>query len=210
MVSLPGNASIITNDEIIPVQNTVSPITVSEIYLDRRLMKAEAVDESDKNYGIFMHSLTLSNYAEVMQINSNQVNVTGDEFEKAIFYYTASKGFNKNFIESIAPKVNDIKFEDEENFITSTHLINEKMRIVSRGTPDELLNRCTYILLDSRLVKITRRILREVTGVLNDMLNRCLCVYAVVIKDILKTSQTLNENSYISGMTMVALVGMGR
>ncbi len=187
----------------------VSPIQVNEIYLDGKLKKAELIDETDKSFGIFMHSLILSNYAEVMKID-NKLDIIGEEQEKAIFQYTASKGFNKQLFESIAPKVDELSFEYENNLKVSTHRINEKMRIVSKGTPEDLLERCSYILMDSKFVKITRRIFREANYVMNDMVSRCLNVYAIAIKDTSGISKAFNMDTYVNDMTLVALVGVGR
>lgn len=181
-------------------------MAVSEVYLDGKLQKAEFIDEDEKSFGIFMHSLILSNYVEVMKVNNTQVNLIGDEYEKAIFRYTEEKGFNKGLIESIAPKVEEIKYNN--NLRASTHLINEQTRIISKGTPEELLRRCSYILMDSRFVKITRRVFGEVNEVLKDMLKRCINVYAIAIKDVSKNPKIFKMDRFVDDMALVALVGM--
>ena len=207
---------IFTRDNLLRVENPnilvgESPVKyrVEEIYLDGKLKKAEDVDEEEKSYGIFMHSLVLSNYAEVMNVSHKKLDVIRDEKEKAIFYFTEEKGFDKSLIESIVPKVEAFSL-NEDKLKVSTHIINEKMRIISRGTPDELLKRCSYILLDSKIVKKTRKIYREINRVLNDMINRCCTIYALAIKDVSKTDIITNVDAYIDGMTLVALIGMCR
>lgn len=210
MGMVPQGILVPMNEIMLPNQIRTSNIAVNEIYLDGKLKKAELIDEDDKSYGIFMHSLILSNYAEVMKVSNSQVNITGDEVEKAIFNYTASKGFDKKLIENIAPKVDDLTFECENPIHVTTHLINDKMRIVSKGTPQELLRRCTYILSDSKFVKLTRRMLREVNEVLQDMLLRCMSVYAIAIKDLSEIQEVLATDRYVSDMTLVALVGIGK
>ncbi len=190
------------------LDNNSSNFIVNEVYLDGKLIKADCVDEEEKSFGIFMHSLVLSNYAEVIKINNKQVDVIGDEYEKAIFHYAASKGFDKKLIETIAPKVNELTFEYDNNLKVSTHLINEKLRIVSKGTPEELLKRCSHILMDSKFVKVTRKIYREVNLVLKDMLDRCISVYAIALKDVTSISKILTKDKCINHMTLVGLVGM--
>lgn len=185
-----------------------SKIVVDEIYLDGRLKKAELIDEDDKSYGIFMHSLILSNYTEIMKVNNREINVIDDEYEKAIFRFAASKGFNKDLIESIAPRVSELTFEYDKNLKVSTHIINEKFRIISKGTPEQLLKRCSYILLDSKFVKISRKVYREVNAKLREMLERSYSVYAIAIKDISKKSRAFCKDNYVSDMALVALVGM--
>lgn len=190
--------------------NKSSRLIVDEVYLDGRLIKAEDVDEDEKSFGIFMHSLILSNYAEVIKINNKEVNVIGDEYEKAIFHYAASKGFDKKLIESIAPKVNELTLNYDSSIRASTHLINEKLRIVSKGTPEELLQRCSHILMDSKFVKVTRKIYKEVNVVLKEMLERCVSVYAIALKDVSSISKVLLDDPQINHMTLVGLVGMVR
>lgn len=186
------------------------PVSLNEVYLDGKLKSADLIDEDEKSFGIFMHSLILSNYAEVMMVDNKPVDVIGNDYEKAIYRYTVAKGFDKQFIESIAPKVTDLSFGSENNVRVSTHIINDKLRIVSKGTPDELMKKCSYILLDSKFVKITRRIYRGVNDVLKDMLDRCVNVYAIALKDISEISKAMKLEAYVEDMTLVALIGMGR
>jgi magnesium-transporting ATPase (P-type) len=183
-------------------------ISVSEVYLDGRLLSADAVNEEEKSFGIFMHSLVLSNYAEMMKVDSSHVDLIGEDYEKAIYYYTTSKGFDKKLMESIAPRVDELSFSYEDDLKVSTRLINDKMRIISKGTPDQLLSRCTYVLMESRLVKITRRIYKTINEVIYDMLSRCLSVYAIAIKDEPGFGQRKYSGMLIGNMTLVGLVGL--
>jgi len=87
---------IFTRDNLLRVENPnilvgESPVKyrVEEIYLDGKLKKAEDVDEEEKSYGIFMHSLVLSNYAEVMNVSHKKLDVIRDEKEKQ--YFTLQK-----------------------------------------------------------------------------------------------------------------------
>lgn len=185
-----------------------SNVSVSEIYLDGKLLNAEAVNEEEKSFGIFMHSLVLSNYAEMMKVDSSHVDLVGEDYEKAIYHYTSSKGFDKKLMESIAPKVDELSFSYEDNLQISTRLVNDKLRIISKGTTEQLLSRCTYILMESRLVKITRKIYRTINEVLLDMLSRCLHVYAIAIKDEAGVGQRHYSGMLIGNMTLVGLVGM--
>ncbi|NMB34078.1 MAG: hypothetical protein GX992_07610 [Clostridium sp.] len=190
------------------IQRCDGGLRVEEIYLDGRLKKAEEIDEEEKSFGIFMHSLVLSNYTEVMRVNNKQIDIAESEQEKAIFYYAQQKGFDKNLIESIAPKVEELTFEGEDSIKASTHLINEKIRIISKGTPDKLLRRCSYILMDSKIVERTRKLYGEINHILSKMIERCCVVYALAIKDMHKASKDLNLDTYVNGMTLVALIGM--
>jgi hypothetical protein len=62
--------------------------------------------------------------------------------------------------------------------------------------------------LDSKFVKVTKKLYKEINRVLNDMINRCSIVYALAIKDMYKVSRGVNIDAYVNGMTLVALIGM--
>lgn len=209
MELIPRNASDLTPKSEVSGEKRASSLKISEIYLDGKVKKAELIDEDEKSYEIFMHSLILSNYAEVIKVSNGEANIIGDDIEKAVFSYTSSKGFNKSLIDSIAPKVADISLSEDDSLKASAHAINEKVRIVSKGRPDEILARCSYILRDSRFVKVTRRICREVNYMLLGMLSRCQEVYALAIKDISELSEMLAPDAYVKDMALVALIGMG-
>jgi len=204
----PGEIALSNKNYMTGGKSNSSKLIVDEVYLDGKLIKAEEVNEEEKSFGIFMHSLILSNYAEVIKINNKEINIIGDEYEKAIFHYTASKGFDKKLIESIAPKVNELTFSCDNSLKASTHIINEKLRIVSKGTPEELLKRCSHILMDSKFIKITRKIYKEVNAVLKEMLERCVSVYAIALKDVSSISKVISADKFINNMTLVGLIGM--
>lgn len=196
-------------DQLLIPWRSKSHLAVSEIYLDGKLKKAEDIDDRDKSYGIFMHSLILSNYAEMMNVNNPCCGITEQDYEHAISHYSASKGFNEQLIASIAPKVDAADLENGDHIGSTAHLINNNVRIVSKGSPNELLKRCSYILVDSRFEKITRKVKRNLNDVLLGMLDRCNAVYALAISDNAELYHVLGNYLHIQDMTLVALVGLG-
>ena len=75
---------------------------VCEVYIDGTLKKAEVIDDNTKSFGIFMHSLILSNTGKSSTIENGSGTVV-NESEKAITLFTLNKGFNNKLIEAIAP-----------------------------------------------------------------------------------------------------------
>ena len=183
---------------------------VDEIYIDGKLKRAEIVGDDDKSFGIFMHSLILSNSDNALNDGINEGNVYGMEIDKAISKFTASKGFNKGLIESIAPKVGDLTFEDGKILRVSSHLINGNLRFITRGVPDVLLKMCTCVLIESKFVKMTRRVLRDINENLKNMINKGLTVFALGILDISDLPEKLNYDVISKNMALVALVGVGK
>jgi magnesium-transporting ATPase (P-type) len=229
MITTIEESAFLGNGTINTLQCNSNHLMVSEIYLDGQLIKAECVDEHEKSYGIFIHSLILSSSKNrellsskssqrelsfckkitVAGLKSNQLNNSEDEFEKAINWYTVSKGFNNALIESVAPKVTDLTLQSEGELKASAYMINGKYRLITKGAPDLLLKRCTFILSESKVIRITRRLLREVNEIIKIMVNRSLNVYAIALKDIAKLPSGNRIGDDIDDLTLVALVGIG-
>lgn len=183
---------------------------VSEVFLDGKLNKAELVDDKAKSFGIFMHSLILSNNSKVVKTGKNEVEISGDENERAITLFTLDRGFDKNLIDNIAPKVTDLDNNFGIDLRPSIHSVNNKLRIVAKGNPMELIQKCAYVLMDLKIEHITRKLLSNINAVYNTMISKGQTVYAIVIKDILDLSETVRRETVLSGMTFVALVGIGK
>ncbi len=182
--------------------------TVCEVYLDGELKKAEVIDEHEKSYGIFMHSVILSNNSTVIK-SGKEVEVIGDEQEKAISLFTLNKGFDKSLFDIIAPKIADVNLENEICLKPSVHLINDKLRVVTKGNAPEVLKKCTYVLIDSKFVKLTRRLMRGINEAYRKMLDRGLRVYAIAIKDISEVSEVIKKEFSLNQMVFVGLLGIG-
>lgn len=195
--------------EIVVTEELHNNKEVVNVFLDRKLEKAEQIDENGKSFGVFMHSLILSNYTEITITNGKSIELIGNENEKAIALFTLNKGFDKNLIDDLAPKVSELQIASDPELKPSVHSINEKYRVVAKGSPVDLMQRCTYVIIDSRVIKLTRKLTREINKAFWTMVAKGLMVYALAIKDLTDFRQK-NLDEAASDMTFVALVGIGK
>lgn len=149
---------------------------VQEVFVDGNVKSGLIISEYVGSYGILMHSLALS--SKVREEFSNE----NDRFKDVVSEYTRLNGFDSEFISSTAPKINTI--EIDEDIKTSAHLINRRVRLLSTGSAIKLIKRCSYIILNSKLVKMTRKIARETWFAFEEMIKKGLKVYAIAIKDL--------------------------
>jgi len=194
----------------IVITEAIQEKEVVDVYLDRKLENAEQIDENGKSFGVFMHSLILSNYTELSITRGNGIGALGNDNEKAIALFTLNKGFNKTLIDDLAPKITDFKIDSEPDLVPSIHSINEKFRVVAKGSPVDLMQRCTYVVIDSRVIKLTRKLVREINNAFWTMVAKGLMVYALAIKDLTDYTKEADLQELASDMTFVALVGIGK
>ncbi|MDP4179641.1 MAG: hypothetical protein Q8942_00955 [Bacillota bacterium] len=183
---------------------------IENIYLDGKLKEAGLVNEQDKSLGIFMHSLILSNSTDVDKYEIDEYKRKEEQLKNAVSKYTKSMGFDSRLIESIAPKLEGLDINHDNKFISSVHLINGKLRIVFRGSPELIIKNCSYMLMESKLVKFTRRIVRETNDALKKMISKGLNVYAIAVKDISTLPENYHQDYLESNLALVALVGVNK
>ena len=69
--------------------------------------------------------------------------VSGEPTEKAIVEECINIGSTKNRLENFMPRVNEIPFDSNRKMMTTIHKIGNKYRIITKGAPDVLLQKCT-------------------------------------------------------------------
>ncbi len=76
--------------------------------------------------------------------NSTKYNLIGEPTENAIVNIALDNNIIKNNLEKSMPRVNEIPFESTRKLMSTIHkLANGKYRVITKGAPDRLLNRCS-------------------------------------------------------------------
>lgn len=182
---------------------------VVEVFVGGQVKKAELLSDHSSSFGVFMHSLTLSNEITPASNQYSKGNELSED-EQAISQYTQRNGFDKGFLEKIAPRVGNVVSYEKDDIIPAVHRINEKYRMIAKGNPLYILERCTHIFMDTGVYKITRKLARAISEVFWDMVERGLRVYALAIRDTAKLSEVAGARKVSNGMTLVGLVGIKR
>jgi magnesium-transporting ATPase (P-type) len=183
---------------------------VCEVYLNGELKEAELVSDRSTSYGVFMHTLTLSNESKIINCTPGKYEVSGSEDEKAMALYSLNRGFNKNLIESLVPRVSECVLDKEAELGSAIYSLNEKYRIVSKASPVELMRHCVYVVTDSGIVKLSRKIVKEINKAFWFMVEKGLKVYALAIKDVTDINDSLEDKSISRDMIFVGMIGIGK
>jgi magnesium-transporting ATPase (P-type) len=183
---------------------------VDKVYLDGRLKDASTVSEQDKSFGVFMHSLILSNTTDLEKYEIGTAKRKEGRLKKAVATYADTMGFDSKLIETIAPKLPGLDINHDNKFSSSVHLINGELRVVIRGAAEYIFRSCTHILMESRLVRVTRKVLQEVYDVFKYMSAKGLDVYAIALRDLSILPENYNENIMSNNLALVSLIGVNK
>lgn len=204
-------------DDILVTNGETIENTFKEIYIDGILKNSKNIDGKEGSYGIFIHSLALTESNDkylTMPMNEDagiaEKVINGDmlKYSRAANLFTKAVGIDKSIIEATAPKVDEIPFGEKSTIKASTHLINDKMRVVSYGEAVEMLKKCKFVVVNSKPVRITRKIYKTIYYTLEDMLFRGLNVYALAIKDISIKKDVKGYYRYSKDYSLVAFMGI--
>ena len=73
-------------------------------------------------------------------VNDNGKNIDGEPTEKAI----VTKALEYNIYENVE-KIGEVPFDSNRKLMTTVHKIGDKYRVITKGAPDVLINKCVHL-----------------------------------------------------------------
>lgn len=134
-----------------------------------------------------------------LTINGNtNFQVAGDPTETAFVTKAYEERLDKNELEAKLPRVAEISFDSERKLMSTVHKMDQGYRVMVKGAPDVLLNRCD---IDATAVQI-------VLDKNAEMASKALRVLGLAYKDIAELPEKLTTEDLESDLTFVGLAGM--
>ena len=179
--------------------------------LTQNKMKVVDVRSKNKNFAIQLAALCTD--CEIT-VENDIKNVSGEPTERAIVEEGINIGKIKNQLEINMPRVNEIPFDSNRKMMSTIHKIGNKYRIITKGAPDVLMERCTKEVLDVNEFENDYNVKVQVlqkSKIQNDnsqMAQNALRVIAVAYKDIDTIPSKIESTSIENNLTFVGLIGM--
>lgn len=172
--------------------------------------KMKVVEVKSKNPKFIITMATLCTDCEIT-VENNQEKVIGEPTEKAIVEEGLHIGCNKKETEKIFPRINEIPFDSNRKMMTTIHRIGRKYRIICKGAPDVLLDKCTKEILeigDSQDIKVKTLDKLKIKNENEQMAHKALRVIAVAFKDVTELPSKIDSSTIENNLTFVGLIGM--
>ena len=174
-----GSSNVICSDKTGTL--TQNKMTVTEIYSKNENFLLEL--------GVMCNSCNIEN-------EKGKTEISGEPTEIAIVKKAVEQGKNKGELYEKMPKVNEIPFDSTRKMMTTIHKIENGYRIITKGAPDILINRC---------IGINKN---EISLENEKMANNALRVIAVAYKDIEKLPSHIESETIEKELNFVGLIGM--
>ena len=172
--------------------------------------KMKVVEVKSKNPKFIITMATLCTDCEIT-VENNQEKVIGEPTEKAIVEEGLHIGCNKKETEKIFQRINEIPFDSNRKMMTTIHRIGNKYRIICKGAPDVLLDKCTKEVLeigDSQDIKVKTLDKLKIKNENEQMAHKALRVIAVAFKDVTELPSKIDSSTIENNLTFVGLIGM--
>ena len=162
--------------------------------LTQNKMKVVEIKAENPNFAMELATMCTDSKLE---INNGKVEVVGEPTEMALVEAAYINKLDKNKLYQSMPRVNEIPFDSTRKMMTTIHkLENGKYRVITKGAPDVLLNKCIGVYKE----KITKE---------NEkMANKALRVIAVAYKDMNQLPNKIESSSIENNLNFVGLIGM--
>ncbi len=129
---------------------------------------------------------------------NGKLEVKGEPTEVAIVKHAIERNKNKNELYNQMPKINEIPFDSNRKMMTSIHRIGNKYRIITKGAPDVLIERCNINSQEKQKVQRDNM----------QMAEKALRVIAVGYKDVQTLPSKIDTDAIENGLEFLGLIGM--
>ncbi len=138
----------------------------------------------------------------------NGKTVIGEPTESAIVNAGLKYGKNKNTLYEQMRRVNEIPFDSERKMMTTIHKIGSKYRIITKGAPDVIIQKCNYIYNNGSTNYMNTSTQNNILNTNEKMANEALRVIAIAYKDVSSLPNNINSENIEKDLVFVGLIGM--
>ncbi len=139
--------------------------------------------------------------------SSSSLQVSGEPTEVALVNNGLSKGLNKTELYKEFPRINEIPFDSNRKMMTTIHKIGNRYRIITKGAPDVLLDRCSKQIenIEGKSTILQKHNIQQQNL---QMAKKALRVIAVAYKDIDYLPSKIVSANIENELIFVGLIGM--
>lgn len=202
-----GSSSVICSDKTGTLtQNKMTVVNLSNI-------NGEIQNQYDKNFLLELGSMCTDVTLGIRNQTNEKYNLgeiyiaDGEPTEKAIVQKALDSNINKEKLYREYERITDIPFSSERKLMTTIHKTEDGYRIITKGAPDVLINKCNRYYFNGTELNLDNNNKNKIKIINEEMAQKALRVLAVGYKDVKELPEQLDVNIE-NNLTFVGLIGM--
>lgn len=133
----------------------------------------------------------------------------GEPTECALVNYALFAGFSKDDLKDENVRIGEAPFDSMRKRMTTVHRKKDGSIIqYTKGAPDEILKCCTHILLDGKVLELTRDLQEKVLQENKSMADKALRVLGAAYREWESTPKSFEAEALEEQLVFIGLVGM--
>ena len=167
--------------------------------------KMTVVDSYGEDEALLANAMSLCSDAE---FDEDAATAIGEPTECALVNFAEKLGLKKGEQKNIFVRIGEIPFDSSRKMMTTVHSKGGELTQFTKGAPDEVLKRCTRVLVGGEAVALTDEKRAEILGANKAMADKALRVLAAATKKLDAEPETYESELVECELTFVGLVGM--
>ena len=171
--------------------------------LTQNKMKVVEINSIQPNFAIEL--ATMCTDCDILN-KDGKIEINGEPTEVALVNSGLDNGKDKSQVYYQMPRVNEIPFDSNRKMMTTIHKLGNKYRVITKGAPDVLLERCKKQISSTTQNSLLQK--SEIQKQNLKMAEKALRVIAVGYKDLDFLPNKIDTNTIENELTFVGLIGM--
>ncbi|MDO5026788.1 MAG: cation-translocating P-type ATPase [Tissierellia bacterium] len=220
-----GTTTVICSDKTGTL--TQNEMTVKKLYVNSKVVDVEGVGykpvgdftidgnvidaSKDEDIRFLVSGASLNSDAKLKDEDGDgELDIVGDPTEGALVTVAEKAGFASDSLNADFPRVKEIPFDSDRKMMTTFHknYLPDKIIAFTKGAPDVILDRCSHIFLDGKILELDSEKRDIIKSQNSDFARQALRVLAVAFKQYDQVPESSDPEVIEKDLVLIGLCGM--